>query len=67
LIKNHNYAIVMDTNIYLKSAPNSSGKDLYLVHEGLKLQVIDAVDTWTQIRMDDGNEAWVESKYLEQI
>lgn len=65
--KSHEYAIIMQDDVKLLSAPNSSGKELFRVNEGLKVRSLESIDTWTRIRLEDGNEAWVESKLIANI
>lgn len=53
-------AILTATNTYIKSAPDASGTDLYMIHEGTKLNILDKVGQWTKIRLADGKIGWVE-------
>lgn len=64
---NHQYAIVMEPSSILKSEPNESSTNLTLIHEGLKIQVLDVQDNWTEVRMADGNEGWLLSSTIERI
>jgi len=63
----HTYAIVMEPSSILKSEPNESSTNLSLIHEGLKVQVLDEQDGWTEIKMSDGNEGWLLSSTIEVI
>ncbi|MEZ4979131.1 MAG: tetratricopeptide repeat protein [Chitinophagales bacterium] len=65
--KSHEYAIVMQDDVQLLSAPNSSGKELFRVNQGLKVRRIESIDTWTKLRLEDGNEAWVKSEAIASI
>lgn len=65
--KSHEYAIVMKDDVKLLSAPNSSGKELFRVNQGLKVRSIESVDTWTKLRLEDGNEAWVQTSEIASI
>jgi len=64
---NHHFAILMNTEVALKETPNEKAKIVALIHEGLKLEIIDQVDDWSQIKLEDGTEAWVLTVVLAEI
>ena len=53
-------AILTAANAYVKSAPDASGTDLFILHEGTKLNVLDQVGEWAKVRLADGKVGWVE-------
>jgi SH3-like domain-containing protein len=57
----------MNTEVALKETPNEKAKIVALIHEGLKLEIIDQVDDWSQIKLEDGTEAWVLTVVLAEI
>lgn len=63
----HQYAIVMEPSSILKSEPNESSTNLTLIHEGLKIQVLDVQDNWTEVKMADGEVGWLLSETIEDI
>lgn len=61
-------AIVMSPVSSAKSAPSEgSAKDLFVVHEGTKVKVIDEVGDWKNISLADGRQGWILSADLEVI
>lgn len=64
---NHQYAIITAGEVELKETPNETANNLAKVHEGLKLEIIDQLDDWSQIKLEDGTEAWVLKKVLSEI
>ncbi len=51
-----------------KSTPSAvSGTDLFVLHEGTKVRVLDVVGDWTKIVIADGREAWLPSKSITVI
>ena len=58
-INEHNEAIVMVSTITVKSAPSSSGVDLFVLHEGTKVEIIDNTDSWDKIKIADGSVGWM--------
>ncbi|MEG2318855.1 MAG: tetratricopeptide repeat protein [Mucinivorans sp.] len=60
-------AIVMNTAAPVKSSPSDGGKDIFVLHEGTSVQVLQTVGTWSEIRIEDGNKGWIASSAIEQI
>lgn len=60
-------AIVFSSSLTAKSSPDTSGTDLFVVHEGVKVKITDKVGTWIRIRLADGNEAWIPENSVERI
>ena len=62
------YAIIFEPSITVKSSPNPSGVDLFVVHEGLKVRIKSAsVNDWVEIELEDGKVGWVPASLLERI
>jgi len=64
---NNEYAIVMTDVANIKSAPDNSGNDLFVLHQGLKVQVLDHVNNWEKIRLADGKIGWIPEQEIETI
>ena len=60
-INEHNEAIVMTPTITVKSSPSSSGVDLFVLHEGTKVEILDNTDKWDKIKIADGSVGWMPS------
>ncbi len=61
-------AIVMDASAVVKSTPSASGNDLFVLHEGTKVEIRDnTLSDWYEIELADGKVGWIESKQLEII
>ena len=59
--------IVMTPSVVVRGAPDNSGTELFVVHEGLKVQVIETLGEWYNVRLADGNEGWIQKNDLEKI
>jgi tetratricopeptide (TPR) repeat protein len=59
LVYDSHKAIINTAVISGKSSPDSSGTDLFVLHEGTKVSVEDEVGEWLEIRLSDGNKGWV--------
>ncbi|MGB4468101.1 MAG: SH3 domain-containing protein [Azovibrio sp.] len=47
-----------------RDAPSAQGKKLYIVREGMPLEVLVQVEGWTKVRDAEGTIAWVERSSL---
>lgn len=65
---NRKTAIVIAPSVTIKSTPNESGTDLFILHEGRKVEITDnSMKGWKEIRLEDGNVGWVQSNAIEII
>jgi tetratricopeptide (TPR) repeat protein len=61
-------AVVMRPVTSVKSSPSSeSSTDLFILHEGTKVKVVDAVGSWNNIELADGRQGWIRSADIERI
>lgn len=58
-IENRNYAIVFCPRTTVKSAPSETGTDLFIIYEGLKVEITDSLNSWKEIKLSDGNKGWL--------
>ncbi len=63
----HDKAIIFDQTVTVKSSPDESGTDLFLLHEGTKVQLLDSIGNWREIKISDGNVGWLENKTIRKI
>lgn len=54
-----NEAIIMVPRVDVKGAPADSGLNVFVIHEGTKVKVIELRDGWMNIRIASGNEGWI--------
>ena len=61
-------AIVIRPVTSVKSSPSSEAStDLFILHEGTKVRILDKVGNWNNIELADGRQGWILSKDLEII
>jgi tetratricopeptide (TPR) repeat protein len=65
--KIRNHAIVFNPRVTVKSAPSETSTDLFLIYEGLKVQVVDSSGNWTEVRLLDGNQGWLPTSAIVRI
>ncbi len=52
----------------VKSSPSETGaKDLFILHEGTRVRILDNVSGFSNIELSDGRQGWIPAKDLEVI
>lgn len=65
--KNTREAIIFAKEIAVKNGPTNNSDSAFTVHEGLKVQLLDTVDSWRKIQLTDGKTGWLPTKDLKEI
>ncbi len=60
-LKNNQEAIVFVNEVTIKSEPLDKGENIFLLHEGTKVVVLETVDNWKKIKIADGKVGWIKS------
>ena len=61
-------AVVMRPVSSVKSSPTAeSSQDLFVLHEGTKVKILDHVGSWNNIELADGRQGWIRSSEIELI
>lgn len=60
-------AIIMSPSVTVKSSPDKSGTDLFVIHEGTKVWIQDHVGEWKEIKLSDGSKGWLKVENIEEI
>ncbi|NLO02785.1 MAG: SH3 domain-containing protein, partial [Bacteroidales bacterium] len=66
-INNRNHAIVFCPRVTVKSAPSLNSTDLFLLYEGVKVEISDSLDMWKEIKLSDGNLGWLPDSCIVKI
>jgi tetratricopeptide (TPR) repeat protein len=56
-----NYAIILPHELKVHIEPTSNSDTKFSLHEGTKVSVINQISQWVNIKLENGNEGWVES------
>jgi len=54
-----NSAIIFSPTVTIKSSPDDSGTDLFILHEGAKVKLKSKIGDWNEIETADGNVGWI--------
>jgi len=66
-ITNPDEAILYTLSVTVKSSPDKSGTDLFVLHEGTKMKIRSILGEWSEIELEDGNVGWLLSKDIQII
>jgi len=66
-VQNTVYAIVFSEEVSVKEAPRDSALEVFSLHEGTKLKVLDEVGDWRKVKITDGQEGWLSNKAIKPL
>lgn len=67
IIKNNKEAIIFSPTVTIKSSPDEKSVDLFVLHEGTKVRLIDNIGNWYEIRIANGSVGWLPASAVEKI
>ena len=67
MLVERNEAIIMNTAVSIKSSPDRSATELFVLHEGTKVTIGETIDGWAEVRIADGRKGWIEDERIERI
>ena len=59
--------IIISPSVTVRSSPSESGTELFVLHEGTKIEVNEKVSGWQNIKVIDGREGWIKTGDLATI
>ena len=63
----HDHAIVFVPSVTAKSSPTTDSVDIFVVHEGTKVEMSDQVGEWVRISLPNGSVGWLKANVLRII
>jgi len=67
LLKQHKEAIVFTPTVTVKSSPDDASANLFVIHEGLKVTLLDQIGEWQEIKIANGSIGWLRSGDIRKI
>ena len=55
-------AIIMTPTVTVKSSPSMNSVDLFVLHEGSKVRLMDNANGWNKIKIADGSVGWLQEE-----
>jgi len=66
-VQKNRIAIIFSTKVEIKNAPTTSGDEVFELHEGTKVVILDELDNWKKIKIADGKVGWIKDNELKEI
>jgi tetratricopeptide (TPR) repeat protein len=66
-LSHDNYAIIFTPTVTIKSSPANNSVDLFVIHEGTKVEILDKVEGWYEIKIVNGSIGWLPEDVLRKI
>ncbi len=66
-LSNQHDAIVFTETVNIKSSPDENSKDIFVLHEGTKVKLLDLVAGWQEIRIANGSVGWIKTSDIKKI
>jgi len=60
-------AIIFSETITVNSAPTNSSTNLFTLHAGSKVEIIDEIGDWINIKIANGNSGWILKNSMKQL
>ena len=58
-MNSYDEGIIISPTITIKSSPSASSVDLFVLHEGSKVKILDNTDGWDKIKIANGSIGWL--------
>ena len=63
-----NTAIILAPSVTVKSSPSEKSTDLFLIHEGSKVEILDgSMKDWMEVKFEEGKQGWIPVSTAEVI
>lgn len=60
-------AIIFADEIGIQTEPNTTSSEVFVLHAGTKVQVLDELNDWKKIKLTDGKTGWVATEHLKLL
>ena len=66
-VQNTREAILFTAKVGVKNAPSQISEEVFELHEGTKVTIIDSVAVWLQIKLADGKKGWLLTEDVKEL
>ncbi len=64
---NNKEAIIFAESTEIRNAPTLNSEEVFKLHEGSKVIVLDSIDNWKKIKIADGKQGWIISSEIKLL
>lgn len=61
------HAIIINSAVSVKSSPDNSSTDIFILHEGTKVKITNQYGDWSEIAIPNGSKGWLLNSVMETI
>ena len=61
------HAIIINNAVSVKSSPDNSSTDIFILHEGTKVKITNQYGEWSEITIPNGSKGWLQNSVMETI
>lgn len=67
-LTHRNTAVILAPFVVVKSSPSDRSTDLFLIHEGSKVEILDnSMKEWMEVKFEEGKQGWIPVNVAEII
>ena len=66
-VSNTKTAIIFASKVAVNNAPTLNSDEIFVLHEGTKINILDTIDNWKKIKLADGKIGWVIADALKEL
>ncbi len=66
-VDNLNYGVILKPTVTVYSEPRKEATQIFMVHEGTKVEILRRNNGWLEIKLDDGKTGWLQANSLEKV
>lgn len=66
-LNSNNAAIIINASAYVKSSPDGKSTNLFMLHAGTRIEILDQLQNWKKIKIANGNVGWINKEAVEII
>jgi len=53
--------------VSVKSSPDANSVDLFVIHEGIKVEITDNIGDWSEMKIANGSKGWIKKEEYQKI
>ena len=66
-VQKNRIAIIFASKTEIKNAPTDNSDEIFELHEGTKVLILDELDNWKKIKLADGKIGWIKDEDLKEV